>query len=286
MSLLFSSADRHRSPDSATTSRPLIAPASHDEAGFTLVEMVVAMVVLLVGVLGVATMALVAMHTGAESRSREAATNLGREMVESARSIPYGSLLSSTAPSAVQGIDGLGDASLAAGWQIERRDVTYTVTVEACIYDDPGDGDFAGDPGPDACPGGSPSQGPGDANGDDHRQVDVVVRWGAQHVSLTATVANPAGGFGPRITGLSSVPGIAGTTIGVGDGTTSVAVSVGTTPAATLRWDAGDAKHRGELAASGSTFWHFSWSLGVPAARTSYTCATAIDWVPDARRTG
>jgi prepilin-type N-terminal cleavage/methylation domain-containing protein len=276
-----------RSPDGPAPIRTPVArrlrraPTLRGDAGFTLVEMLVAMVVLLVGVLGVATMALAAMDAGAGSRTREAATNLGREVVESLRSAPYEALLTSTAPSVLREMDGLGDAAPTDdGWQVQRRDVAFTVEVEGCVYDDPKDGSFSGNAAPGYCAGAAP--GSADPNGDDHRKVDVVVRWGTREVSLTATVANPAGGFGPRITGLTSVPGVSGTSVVAADGVTSVALTVLTTPAATLRWDAGDAKSRGQLVGSGATSWPFSWPLGVPADAAAFSCGTAIDWVLDA----
>lgn len=264
-----------------------LTPSVRADAGFTLIEMLVAMVVLLVGVLGTATMALAALQTGAESRNREAATNLARELVEAARSVPYGSLLTSTASGTMQSMGGLADASTAdPGWQIERRGVTFTATVDACVYDDPKDGRFPDAAGVAGSCGTTPGDGSttADRNGDDYRKVDVRVTWGTKHVTLPATVANPAGGFGPRILELTSNLPVSGSTFVAGAGLLGdeVSVSVTTAAATTLRWDAGDAKSGGELTEPGATSWSFIWPLGTPATASAFTCDTAISWVPDA----
>lgn len=258
-------------------------PCPARQGGFTLIEVMVAMLVLLVGVLGTASLLDTALKVGHTSRSREAATNLGREIVEAARSIDYDRLVDSTAPAALQAVDGLQDVDAATdGWQVRRRGVLYTVTVEACIYDDAKDGSFSANTGAGYCPG-LPA-GSSDANGDDYRKLTVTSAWKSRQVRLTANVVNPAGGFGPRITSVASTPAAgANSIILAGASTTDIHMTVGTTPATSLNWDAGDTKNRGELAsASGATSWAFTWPLGTPVEQASYTCATAIDWISDA----
>ena len=258
----------------------------HRHSGFTLVEMMVAMLVLLVGVLGTIKLLDTSLAVGQTTRSREAATNLTREIVESARSIDYDLLLTASAPAALQALNGLADADSAAGWQIKRRGVSYTVTVTACIYDDPKDGSFVGAAtGAGYC---SNSAGSGDSNGDDYRKITVTAAWGSRQVKLNADVVNPAGGFGPRITAWppavtfpsvnadSIIPVTAVTTI-------EVRMTVQTSPARSLNWDAGDTKHGDQLtSASAASSWPVVWNLGTPVAADTYTCATTVDWVPDA----
>ena len=119
------------------------------EQGFTIIEVMVAAFVMLVGVLGTVKLIDAAIGVGSTSRSREAATNLSREIVEAAREVDYDLLLTSTAQPKFQALSGLADDDAAtAGWQIKRRNTTYTVTVGACIYDDPKDGNFAATPAP------------------------------------------------------------------------------------------------------------------------------------------
>ncbi len=258
-------------------------PRHGREAGFTIIEVIVAMFVLLVGVLGTLALIDTAMGIGKTSRSREAATNLAREIVEAAHERDYDVLLTSTAPAALQAGDGLADADTGAvGWQLERRGVTYTIGVEACIYDDPKDGSFSGNAGAGYCPG-LPA-GATDSNGDDYRKVTVTAAWDTRQVRLVANVVNPAGGFGPRITNVSSSPAPnTNSVVPVIGSTTSVDMTVETTPATALNWDAGDAKSGDQLTnAAGVTSWPFSWLLGTPVAAGSYTCGTAVNWVPDA----
>lgn len=258
-------------------------PSDGREGGFTIVEVMVAMLVLLVGVLGTVALIDTAMGVGKTSRSREAATNLTREIVETARKIDYDLLLTSSAPAAMQAGDGLQDADPAkAGWQVERRGETYDVSLEACIYDDAKDGSFSGNAGAGYCPG--VATGSTDPNGDDYRKLVVTAQWGTRRVRLVANVVNPAGGFGPRITSVASSPAVnTNSVVPVAGTTTSVALTVGTTTATALGWNAGDGKSGGQLTdAAGATSWSFAWQLGTPVAADSYSCTTAVGWVPDA----
>ena len=242
-----------------------------------------AAVVLLVGVLGTITMIDTALGIGTTSRTREAATNLSRDIVEAARVVDYDLLLTSTAAAALQGKDGLADEQPAtAGWQVVRRGVTFTVTVDACIYDDAKDGSSA-----DAsiaagyC---AASAGSGDSNGDDYRKLTVTADWGEGRVRLIANIVNPAGGFGPRIKSVATSPAVnTDGILAVTGSTQTVAVDVGTTDATSLNWEAGDTRSGGQLSApQEQTAWSFAWPLGTPIAVASYTCSTAVDWVPDA----
>jgi len=258
--------------------RPCPAP----QGGFTIIEVMIAMLLLLVGVLGAVALIDTASGVGSTTRSREAATNLGREIVEAAREIDYDLLLTNTVPAALQGVSGLEDDRPATpGWQIERRNTIYTVTVASCVYDDPKDGAFSGDRS-NYC--GATTSATSDSNGDDYRKLTIASAWGARRVPLIANVVNPAGGFGPRVTSVTSTPTVNGDAIiPIIAGTTNIAMNVGTTPAASLNWDAGDTKNGGQLSdPSGATAWRFTWALGPPADPDTYTCATALDWVPDA----
>ena len=250
------------------------------EDGFTIIEVMVAAFVMLVGVLGTLALIDTAMGVGSTSRSREAATNLSREIVEAAREIDYGLLLTSTAESRFQDLSGLADADAGtAGWQIKRRGTTYTVTVESCIYDDPKDGTFSQNTGANYCPGLAAGI-PTDPNGDDYRKLTVTAAWDTRQVRLIANVVNPAGGFGPRITNLASAPAIDSDDIIKVNAGSTIDVTVTTTAATSLNWDAGDTKHGGQLpSASGATSWQIQWGLGTPPA--TYDCTTP-GWTPDA----
>src|SRR5256885_6357881 len=88
------------------------------EGGSLLIEVMVAIVVLLVGVLGSVTLVDAANRTTSTTRARESATNLARSILESTRAQPYTSLVQSTVASAVQADPGLADSDPGtAGWQ-------------------------------------------------------------------------------------------------------------------------------------------------------------------------
>ena len=143
------------------------------EDGFTIVEVLVATIVLVIGMLAVWSMIDGANRTTATAKQREGATNLAREVVEQARSIPYASLQQSDLQTRLQAMPGLEPAG-AGSWQITRRETAYAVTATVCIIDDPKDG--RGDTSdPEFCPG----QGGGAVDDEprDYKQLRTEVTW-------------------------------------------------------------------------------------------------------------
>src|SRR3954464_12693141 len=107
------------------------------ETGFTLIEVLVAIVILTVGVLG--TVALVDNANGrtSDTKGREGATGLARDLIESTRTVAFNNITDATLAGILQNRTGLADAdAAAAGWQISRRNFTYTVTFTTCPVDD------------------------------------------------------------------------------------------------------------------------------------------------------
>lgn len=231
----------------------------------TLVEVMVAMLILTVGVLGTVGLMDTASVASSDTKAREGANNLAREVIENARVIDYDSLTAAGVVPALQAQNGLDDSTPATptSWTVLRRGITYTLTVSACTYDDAKDGiatthdaSFcATTPGP---------TGTADVNPDDFRRVDVTVTWphrtGSGTLTQTALIINPAGGLGPRVT--SFLPtGFATPLRTVGPGVTSVGFTVASSFAAGVHWAADDAISSGD-ATGGSTAWTFSWALG------------------------
>ena len=174
-----------------------------DEQGFTLIEVVVAMAVILTGVLG--TMALIdrASAQTSEAKTRQTANALIRDVIETAQGVPYTQLTPDGVKTALQA-NGFADAiPVTSGtWELTRNGLTFTVQASACLVDDPRDGQDAHGPAEGYCSD-SPA-GTGDSNGDDYRRVTLTVTPpGGLGGALTQTtivgsnrITNP-GGTGP-----------------------------------------------------------------------------------------
>jgi prepilin-type N-terminal cleavage/methylation domain-containing protein len=124
--------------------RPLLSPcaaACAREDGFTIIEVMVAAAVLLVGLMGVLGIVTKGEAVSASNRAREQGIALQREIVEAARSIPYDQLSQATIVTKIRGTTGLTDSTMtASGWTYVRRNIKYTVAVGTCAVDDPTDG--------------------------------------------------------------------------------------------------------------------------------------------------
>lgn len=161
------------------------------DAGFTVIEVMVAMAILLIGVF--ATLALVENGVSSTQRTtaREQATNLAREIVERSRQIPYTSMTPSQAPAQLRAA--LPDAGplSGSGFTVTRRNVDYAVTITTCSIDDPSDGAGYGDAAFCAAPGST--SGPGTAPTGNAPAVNVLGIAVTLGGSLLGTVCNAVG---------------------------------------------------------------------------------------------
>lgn len=110
-----------------------------DERGFTIIEVLAAAMILVVGLLG--TLALVdgANQATTATKAREGGNNLQRELIELARSVPYQDLQPGQVVARIRA-RGLSDSTVGAdGWTVKRRGVRYTISVGVCSVDDPND---------------------------------------------------------------------------------------------------------------------------------------------------
>lgn len=130
------------------------------EAGYTIVEVMVAVVLLVIGVLAMLVMVEGSLSSTSRTTAREQATNLARELVERSRQIPYASTTTAAAPAALAASLPENPAVSGSSFVVQRRSVGYTVTVSACSIDDPSDGAGVGDA--TFCDAPSSSTGPGD----------------------------------------------------------------------------------------------------------------------------
>ena len=144
------------------------------ERGFTIVEMMVAVFVLLVGALGTLAMLDTANKRSRGASDRQNGTAVTRQVVEATKSVPYrdvapGSIVTTLRQdAAIAGIS-------ASPWRIERDNTVFTIQVEVCWLDEPADGLGSRAPG-NFCAG-SGAGGTDDGNSIDHKRVTVVASW-------------------------------------------------------------------------------------------------------------
>jgi type IV pilus modification protein PilV len=118
----------------------LSSPRLRGEDGFTMVEIMVAMVLLVIGVLAMLVIVEGGLTSTSRTTAREQATNLARDLVERSRQVPYASTTLTAAPAALAAA--LPEAPTVSGgtFTVRRRNIDYTVTVTACSIDSPADG--------------------------------------------------------------------------------------------------------------------------------------------------
>ena len=192
-----------------------VHPLVRDERGFTLIEVMVAILILVVGFAGAFAMIDGANARTLDTKQREAATALSREVIEAARSVPYNQLNPTSMVTQIQAIPGLEDSSGDFGWTVERRNQTYTLTMTVCSVDD--DQDTFGDTtAGNFCPGTGGVAGT-DRNPDDYKRVAVTVTWQRgsvqRSIQQAGIVSNEASAVGPSVDFVDQVPGGLGATL-------------------------------------------------------------------------
>jgi prepilin-type N-terminal cleavage/methylation domain-containing protein len=173
------------------------------EDAFTLIEVIVAIAVILVGVLGTVALLDRASAQTSQAKARQTANALMRDIIETSQGVPYTQLTNASIKTTLES-NGFpdDDSASASTWEIKRNGLTFTMSVTACIVDDPRDGSATHAVGAGYCAD-SPA-GAGDTNGDDYRRVTLVATPPAGLGSpLTQTtvvgsnrITNP-GGTGP-----------------------------------------------------------------------------------------
>jgi hypothetical protein len=230
--------------------------ALRDEGGFSLIEVLVSSMVLLVGLVSAVVAIDGANARTVDTRAREGATNLHRELVERSRSVSYPLLNRQSLLAQLQAKPGLEDSSPAPGYTIRRRDFTYQISADICSVDDPKDSLGPHDPAV-FCDG---TQGAtGDYNPDDYKMISIDIRWagpnGHGHAEQRSLVNNPGNAAGPGVAALTS---LAGTTITSPVSSVSFSLTTNATPT-TVGWSV-DGAPQGSAGGSGMS-WNFSWPI-------------------------
>src|SRR5215213_1242240 len=110
-----------------------------------MVEIMVAMVLLVIGVLAMLVMVEGGLTSTSRTTAREQATNLARDLVERSRQVPYASTTTAAAPAALAATLPESPTASGSSFVVRRRNIDYTVTVTACSIDSPADGAGVGD---------------------------------------------------------------------------------------------------------------------------------------------
>jgi prepilin-type N-terminal cleavage/methylation domain-containing protein len=246
-----------------------------DSSGFSLVEVMIAALILVVGAGAAFSLINSANRAVTSNAARVGATNLGRELAEYARTTDYDLLQPSQVVDALREHPRIEGTLSGGQWTIVRRGVTYTISTSVCTFDDPKDGLAATAP-DNACPKPAAVAGaPAEVNPDDFRRVTYRVNWTmrgrAGKASHSTLVVNPAGGLGPRITQFDE-PTSQITDGSIAWGATSpLLLRLKSTFATSVRWSVDVS---GGDAGGGSTEWGFQWDFG-----TAFSAAS--QWVRD-----
>jgi type II secretory pathway pseudopilin PulG len=269
--------------------RPLRAVAG-GEAGFTLLEVLIAAVVLVLGAVGLFGFLDTTLHAYSRTRDREMATNLLRQTLEDARTIPYAQLSPSAVEGELQAMSGLADASGSAGWQIVRGGITYTLTVKECSIDDPkdGSGKHTNTLGENPFCSDSTSEGTADAQPEDLKRVTAEATW--TYSGRTSTIKQVQ-----TLTAAGEAPGLNASSLRLESPTVAnpAAPVVSSEPASetlvftvssptgtkAMRWSLeGTTQSPAPVFQSGTT-WKFEWPIPYPGVSDgTYTIsAQAID---------
>ncbi|HTI32361.1 MAG TPA: type II secretion system protein [Miltoncostaea sp.] len=241
--------------------------------GFTLVELLIATMVLIVGMLAVFSAVDASAARATDNGQREAATALAREVIEDARALPFWQVTPTALAPALQGLPPLRTTT-PAGWTVQRRATTFTLSVTTCDVDDPRDG--TGAHGASFCADG-PAAGTTDLAPVDGRRVTVDVSWisgrRTLRTGLTSLIASSALSDAPDVRTLSMVsPGASPVALDV----PKVAFTLQTTGTpAKVVWSV-DGAQGGEASGSG-TAWSFDWPIAGVVDGTYAITATSLD---------
>jgi prepilin-type N-terminal cleavage/methylation domain-containing protein len=257
-----------------------------EEDGFTLPEVLAAMLILLGGLLGVAMLSDVANRVAKEADGRAGATNIARRVTEAARSLTTtqltpASLLEELKAAAPNLPDTTPDD---AAWTVTQRGRVYVINASVCLMDDPIDGYAAASARDSSYCTQPAATNPADLQPDDYRRVYITVTNDKKSRESDRQVSNVSSGAAsslPLIIDLKMRQG------GTSCSTTCLAISSQTQTTAVFdaktangpasvswmvdgRTTASCPPTSAGCTGSGNA-WAFTWQLGTPAKDTSNT---------------
>jgi Tfp pilus assembly protein PilV len=261
-----------------------------EQGGFTIVEVLVAAVVLVVGLGGLLGMLITADHSISTTRLRQEETSLAREILEDARGLAPAQLTQTAIASALQ--SAVPQATLARFSLVVTRTMSsgtptsFDVSFNVCDLDDPSD-EYGNHSSPPAsggvwCPDVG-SNGTQDSNPDDYKRVSVTVTpSNGSTPSIQQTIliyGRPVNG--PAVTCLSTSSACPGPDVTV-TSDSSLTFNVTTTAAAaSIQWLVnGNVPPSGQISAGSTdpytpsgTSSSFTWNL--PSADGTFALSAA-----------
>ena len=252
----------------------------------SVLETMVAAVILSAGVLGVFVMVEVADNVNKTNRGRETANALARELLETARSTPFQDIgvanWMNTTMTNLEGRTGAvqSPSTHAVTTTVTRRDVAYAVSVDTCSVDDAKDGYGPHSGSINWCSDSLNTTGT-DAKAEDLKRVAVTLTWSenAKNYSIyqTATFSSTGQVVGPTVSTLQiKTPAVADPTAPVitsGSNATFEAVASG---AADMKFSV-DGVEQTSGVSGGNGTWGFNWNITNLKDGVYQIGATAVD---------
>jgi prepilin-type N-terminal cleavage/methylation domain-containing protein len=221
-----------------------IQSRASEQSGFTLVEVLVAAVVLVVGLGSLLQMLVTADHVISTTRLRQEETSLAREALEDSRGLAFTQLTTTAIASALQ--PAVPQATLSSSNLVVTRTVSsatqsFTVSFSVCDLDDPGDGygnhNSAPASGGTWCPDVG-SNGTQDSNPDDYKRVSVTVTPSTRSTPVIqqTILIYPRPVNGPAVSCLSTSSTCPGPDVTVTNGSSLTFNATTTATAASIAW--------------------------------------------------
>jgi prepilin-type N-terminal cleavage/methylation domain-containing protein len=267
-------------------------------SGFSLIEVLVSVTILLVGVLGVVAMVDGANALSSQTKARESATSVARSIVEVGRGVQYRSLTTNELLAALEARPALADSRPQAGHTVASAGFFYDLSLQVCSMDDPKDGLGLGDDTVEFCPESqhaASSLSATDRNPDDYRRIATTLTWqhggGDETVKQTSIVSNPVGGLGPSVIRLD-----AASVTGTPKTVTNPAMTVVPFDAETssnaldVEWSVnGDPRDNADPVGASQRNWTFTWDIAGSTGGPYYhdcTYVVTAEAFDDAGRAG